>query len=129
MSARRRCSGSLGWPDGYETAVGERGGEVSGGQRQRICIARALVGEPDVLVFDEPTSAVDVNSEFLIQKTLEELRTHVLLFVVAHRLSTLNICDRVMVFSHGRLQAFAPQRTLVESNSYYREALRLSNLT
>ncbi len=119
----------LGWPDGYETAVGERGGEVSGGQRQRICIARALVGDPDVLVFDEPTSAVDVNSEFLIQKTLEELRTHVLLFVVAHRLSTLNICDRVMVFSHGRLQAFAPQRTLVESNSYYREALRLSNLT
>jgi len=119
----------LGWPDGYDTTVGERGGAVSGGQRQRICIARALVGDPDVLVFDEPTSAVDVNSEFLIQRTLEELRTHVLLFVVAHRLSTLNICDRVMVFSHGRLQAFAPQRTLVESNSYYREALRLSNLT
>ncbi len=119
----------LGWPQGYETPVGERGSGVSGGQRQRICIARALVGDPDVLVFDEPTSAVDVKSEFLIQKTLEELRTRVLLFVVAHRLSTLNICDRVMVFSSGRLQAFAAQGSLVESNSYYREALRLSNLT
>jgi len=118
----------LGWSDGYETEVGERGGQVSGGQRQRICIARALVGDPDVLVFDEPTSAVDVKSEVLIQQTLDELRTRVLLFVVAHRLSTLNICDRVMVFSHGRLQAFAPQQALVESNSYYREALRLSNL-
>jgi len=118
----------LGWPQGYETVVGERGGDISGGQRQRICIARALVGDPDVLVFDEPTSAVDVNSELLIQKTLEGLRHRVLLFVVAHRLSTLNICDRVMVFNHGRLQAFAPQGTLVESNPYYREALRLSNL-
>lgn len=119
----------IGWPQCYETQVGERGSGVSGGQRQRICIARALVGDPAVLVFDEPTSAVDVNSEFLIQKTLEALRTRVLLFVVAHRLSTLNICDRVMVFSNGRLQAFAPQLALVESNSYYREALRFSNLT
>ena len=114
------------WPMGYETQVGTRGIAVSGGQKQRICIARALIGQPDVLVLDEPTSSLDLRSESLIQDTLTSLRGRVTIFIVAHRLSTLNICDRIMVFKAGELQAFDPPSILLESNQFYQEALRLA---
>ena len=82
--------------------VGERGGAVSGGQRQRIVLARALAEEPDVLILDEPTSALDMKSESLVQDTLEGLKGHSTMFIIAHRLSTLNACDRIMVLGQGR---------------------------
>lgn len=118
----------LSWPEGYDTPVGERGGSVSGGQRQRICIARALVGNPDVIIFDEPTSALDVHSEQAIQRSLEELRSEKLLFIVAHRLSTLETCDEIMVLLNGRLQAFGPAHVLESTNPWFAEALELSSL-
>jgi ATP-binding cassette, subfamily B, bacterial len=116
------------WPRGYATPVGERGGELSLGQRQRMCIARSLVGDPDVIVLDEPTSSLDPRSEALIRDALSDLTPKVTLFIIAHRLSTLDICDRIMVLHAGRLQGFDEPRQLEHSSPFYREALRLSGL-
>ncbi|HEX3510321.1 MAG TPA: ABC transporter ATP-binding protein [Solirubrobacteraceae bacterium] len=114
------------WPDGYETVVGPRVDAVSGGQQQRICLARALAARPQVLVLDEPTSALDPQSERLIQASLQALRHELTLFVIAHRMSTLDICDRVMVIVDGRLAAFDTVDLLQQSNSYYRSAAVLA---
>jgi ATP-binding cassette, subfamily B, bacterial len=108
------------WPNGYDTIVGPRADAVSGGQQQRICLARALAAEPEVLVLDEPTSALDPHSESLIQESLSALRGEMTLFIVAHRMSTLNICARVMVIVNGRVEAFDTTESLRISSSYYR---------
>ncbi len=115
-------------PDGFDTPIGAGGGRFSGGQRQRICIARALAGNPSVLVLDEPTSALDLASEEAIRLTLEGLRGHVTLVIIAHRMSTLRICDRVMVVNKGRIEALGPRAELERDNRYYAEALRLAKL-
>lgn len=115
-------------PDGYATVLGSRGGSLSGGQRQRLCIARALVRRPSMLVLDEPTSALDMRSESLVHETLEEIKGSVTLFVIAHRLSTLNTCDRIMVMRDGRLQAFGPRDELEQGNEFYRNAIELSRI-
>ncbi len=114
------------WPEGYDTHVGERGGAVSGGQRQRICIARALASDPAVLILDEPTSALDVESEAVIQETLEGLRGTRTLVIVAHRLSTLSLCDRIMVIEDGRIAAFEPAADLARREGFYQRALERS---
>lgn len=111
----------MSWPQGYRTTIGHRASAVSGGQRQRLCLARALAGSPDVLILDEPTSALDVRSEQAVQQSLDEVKEDVLLFLVAHRLSTLSICDRVMVIVDGRLQAIDEPMALLEHNDFYRE--------
>lgn len=111
----------MSWPQGYRTTIGHRASAVSGGQRQRLCLARALAGSPDVLILDEPTSALDVRSEQAVQQSLDEVKEDVLLFLVAHRLSTLSICDRVMVIVDGRLQAIDEPTALLEHNDFYRE--------
>jgi ATP-binding cassette, subfamily B, bacterial len=116
------------WPRGYATPVGERGSELSLGQRQRLCIARSLVGDPDVIVLDEPTSSLDPRSEALVRQALSALAPNVTLFIIAHRLSTLDTCDRIMVLQAGRLQGFDAPRRLEHSSPFYREALRLSGL-
>ena len=90
-------------PAGYDTTIGQRADAVSGGQRQRICLARALAGEPEVLVLDEPTSALDATSEAAIQSSLRALRGDLTVFIVAHRPSLLEICDRVVRIEGGRL--------------------------
>ena len=100
--------------------------QFSGGQRQRISIARALALHPEFIVLDEPTSALDVKSELLVQETLERLKREVILFLVAHRLSTLAVCDRVMVVVDGRLQAIDEPTRLLESNDFYREVLEIT---
>jgi ABC-type multidrug transport system fused ATPase/permease subunit len=116
------------WPERYDTMVGERGRKLSGGQRQRLTIARALVGDPDVVVLDEPTSSLDVHSEAVIRETLVELAGQSLLFVIAHRLSTLDVCDRIMVIQDGRIRGFDEPKRLEEESAFYREALQLSGL-
>ncbi|HUR77861.1 MAG TPA: ABC transporter ATP-binding protein [Acidimicrobiales bacterium] len=90
-------------PGGYERVVGEGGQRLSGGQKQRVCIARALVEDSDVLILDEPTSALDSTSESLLRATLLELRKIMAVVVVAHRTSTLSICDRIVYLENGRL--------------------------
>jgi ATP-binding cassette subfamily B protein len=110
------------WSEGYETIVGPRADAVSGGQQQRICLARALAARPEVLVLDEPTSALDPHSETLIQDSLTALKDELTLFIIAHRMSTLDICDRVMVIMDGRLVAFDTKALLQEQNTYYRNA-------
>jgi ABC-type multidrug transport system fused ATPase/permease subunit len=114
------------WSQGYDTVVGPRANAISGGQQQRICLARALAGEPQMLVLDEPTSALDPHSELLIQESLAALRHKLTLFVVAHRMSTLDICERVMVIVDGRLEAFDAASALKSNNAYYRSASALA---
>lgn len=116
----------LGWTDGYETIVGPRADAISGGQQQRLCLARALAARPHVLVLDEPTSALDPNSERLIQESLTGLKSDLTMFIIAHRMSTLDVCDRVMVILGGRLVAFDTRAILEENNDYYRRALTIA---
>jgi ABC-type multidrug transport system fused ATPase/permease subunit len=110
------------WAHGYDTIVGPRADAVSGGQQQRICLARALAGQPEVLVLDEPTSALDPRSESLLQASLNGLRDTVTMFIVAHRLTTLSMCSRVLVIVDGRLEAFDAPSLLPSASAYYRSA-------
>lgn len=112
----------MGWAQGYETIVGPRADAVSGGQQQRICLARGLAADPRILVLDEPTSALDPRSETLLQDSLRSLSGAVTLFIVAHRMSTLDICDRVMVIIDGRVEAFDSAVSLKSKSPYYRNA-------
>jgi ATP-binding cassette subfamily B protein len=114
------------WPGRYDHRVGQRVDAVSGGQRQRLCLARALAGKPDILVLDEPTSALDPHSEAAIQRSLEELRGAVTMFIVAHRMSTLSICDRIMVVESGRVTAFDTPENLWRTDGYFRGAMELA---
>lgn len=112
----------VGWSDGYDTIVGPRASAVSVGQAQRICLARALASKPEILLLDEPTSALDPTSERLVQESLTALQGNLTLFLIAHRMSTLDICDRVMVVLDGRLDAFEPFDSLRVRSAYYRSA-------
>jgi subfamily B ATP-binding cassette protein MsbA len=92
----------VGFPDGYQTIVGEKGINLSGGQRQRVAIARAILKNPRILLLDEATSALDTESERLVQEALERLMVNRTTFVVAHRLSTIQRADRILVLNKGK---------------------------
>jgi ABC-type multidrug transport system fused ATPase/permease subunit len=115
-------------PEGFDTDIGERGKQLSGGQRQRLSIARALAGDPELLILDEPTSALDVRSEQLIRETIATLKGRVTVVIIAHRLSTLDMCDRIMVIEDGHLRAMAPAAELSRSNEFFRHSLELSGM-
>ena len=113
--------------EGYDRRIGDGGSQLSGGQAQRLALARALAGSPEVLVLDEPTSALDAQSETLVRKTLEEIRGRTSIVIIAHRLTTLDICDRIIVLQDGRLVGFdSPARvgTLERLLSQLAAALR-----
>lgn len=116
-------------PEGFDTHIGEQGVQISGGQRQRISIARALAGRPDFLILDEPTSSLDVRSDALIRETLTRLRGQVTVVIVAHRMSTLDMCDRLMVIEGGLLLAFDSPENLRRNSDFYRQALELSGIS
>jgi ABC-type multidrug transport system fused ATPase/permease subunit len=113
------------WPKGYDTLIGRGAQDLSGGQAQRLGLARALLTRPSVLILDEPTSALDLRSERLVQRTLEDLHGQVTMFIVAHRMSTLSICDRVIVLRDGRVEAFGPPSELRRTDGFYRESMQL----
>ena len=115
-------------PQGYETPVGPSFRDLSGGQIQRVGIARALVRNADVVVLDEPTSALDVHSEAVIQATIEALRGKALVVIIAHRLSTLSICDRIIVLDNGRLESVGSLAEVAERSPYFRRALEVGTL-
>ena len=114
-----------GFPDGFDTLVGERGVQLSGGQRQRLTIARAILADPAILVFDEATSALDAQTEAAVQSAIESLRGQRTIFLVAHRLSTIRHADRIVVLDQGRIAQLGNHETLVSVPGLYRELIGL----
>ncbi len=108
-------------PNGYETHVEERGTNLSGGQKQRIAIARALLTNPSILILDDSTSAVDVETETKIQSALDELMRGRTSFIVAQRISTVLKADKILVIDKGQIAAEGTHRELLQSSPIYRE--------
>ena len=114
----------LGFPDGYDTPVGERGTTLSGGQKQRIAIARALLMDPRILILDDSTSSVDVRTEVSIQKALDKLMRGRTSFVIAQRISTVLNADKILVLEKGRVVAEGRHADLIEDSPIYADIYR-----
>jgi ATP-binding cassette subfamily B protein len=108
-------------PQGYDTPIGERGVKLSGGQRQRIAIARAVLKDPRLLILDDATSSVDAETERLIQRALADLMRGRTSFVIAQRLSTVRLADRVLVLDKGRVAAQGTHEDLLRTSGLYTE--------
>lgn len=106
-------------PEGYDTVVEEQGSSLSGGQRQRLAIARALINNPRILIFDEATSALDYESERLVQDNMARICKGRTVFIIAHRLSTVRGCDRIIVMDKGRIVEEGNHDELIAENGYY----------
>lgn len=107
-------------PEGYDTIIGERGASLSGGQRQRIAIARALLVNPRILIFDEATSALDYESEALIRRNMAQIAKDRTVFIIAHRLSAVRACDRIVVIEKGKIiEEGSHDELLSRKNSRY----------
>lgn len=112
-------------PDGYDTIVGERGVRLSGGQRQRIGIARALYHDADLIIFDEATSALDNVTEAEVIAAIDDLPGDKTIVMIAHRLSTVRRCDRIIVLDQGRIVGFDNWATLIADNSTFQNFAKL----
>ncbi len=112
-------------PQGFDTVIGENGARLSGGQRQRIAIARAILKDAPILILDEATSALDSESERAVQEALEELMRGRTTLVIAHRLSTVERADRIVVLSQGRIAEIGNHAELLAANGVYASLYRL----
>ena len=125
--AAARAAGADGFirdlPLGYDTVIGERGYTLSGGQRQRLAIARTLLANPPILVLDDATSAIDVHVETAIHDALDSLLEHRTTLIIAHRVSTIALADRVIVLDEGRISAQGSHEDLLASSELYRRIL------
>ena len=111
-------------PEGYDTIVGERGVGLSGGQRQRISLARALITNPSILILDDTTSAVDMETEFKIQQEVNLNNPNRTNFIIAHRISSVKSADLILVLENGRIIESGTHDSLVKNKGYYYEVYK-----
>lgn len=111
-------------PDGYDTIVGERGVGLSGGQKQRISLARALLKDPSILILDDTTSAVDMETESYIQKQLKSIQKTCTIFIIAYRISSIKDADLILVMDNGRIIEQGNHESLLAQNGYYAKTFR-----
>lgn len=111
-------------PDGYDTIVGERGVGLSGGQKQRISLARALLKDPSILILDDTTSAVDMETESYIQTQLKKIEKDCTIFIIAYRISSIKDADLILVMDNGRIIERGTHEELLQNNGYYASAFR-----
>ena len=110
-------------PDGVDTIIGEEGLSLSGGQRQRLALARAVAARPAVLVLDDPLSALDVDTEALVEDALREVMADTTTLVIAHRPSTVTLADRVALLEEGRVTAVGRHSDLLRESEHYRHVI------
>jgi ABC-type multidrug transport system fused ATPase/permease subunit len=114
-------------PEGWHTEVGEFGVKLSGGQRQRITIARAILRNPDILIFDEATSSLDAKSEQYVREAIDQLLTGRTVIVIAHRLATVRHADKIVVLEGGRVSRIGTHDELMQGGGLYRELVSLQD--
>ncbi|MBN2222793.1 MAG: ATP-binding cassette domain-containing protein, partial [Vallitaleaceae bacterium] len=107
--------------DGYETVIGERGVGLSGGQRQRIALARAIIEDPSILVLDDTTSAVDMETEYEILNELKKINQDRTTFIIAHRISSVKDADLILVLDQGQIVESGSHDELIKKKGYYYE--------
>ncbi len=127
-AAAAGCDFIAGLSDGFETIVGDRGVKLSGGQRQRLAIARAFLRDAPILLLDEATSALDTESEQAVQRALDRLMTGRTVIAVAHRLSTVQNFDRILVMQSGQVLQDGPPRVIESTPGPYRDLIRRQGL-
>ena len=107
-------------PDGYDTIIGEGGINLSGGERQRLAIARALVQKTEIILFDEATSALDNETQANIKKAIDNMKNEYTILIIAHRLSTVIDCDRILFLDEGKIKAEGTHKELLRTCKNYR---------
>jgi ATP-binding cassette subfamily B protein len=110
-----------GFKEGYETLIGEKGSSLSGGQKQRVAIARAILKKPEILIFDDATSALDLNTEARLQRALKESLQDTTVIIIAQRVASVMNADRIAVLDQGGLAACAPHDTLMKTSEIYKD--------
>ena len=114
-----------GLPDGYDTLVGERGITLSGGQKQRLAMARSILLDPRILIMDDSTSSVDIETEYLIRQTLAEALAGRTTFIIAHRLRSVQMADLILVLKDGRIAEQGTHQELLKTDGLYRQLYAL----